>query len=935
MRARRHSHCGSPIRALQPSKSQSLKIFTERHALEFAHLHQFADDASRKAKLEQEAAALEEARRVGREKRRSLAMSLSIAPTSFAAPASDKENVIPSAPIDSETQPSTKPLSLVERRHGKSASLSMGIVTSSTKLETLSPRPREKGRPSSQLLPASTHLASLFSPPANSRALSDMGPRYGGLSVLVESTSNESLPGTVERLADSPQQTPKSSSSSGKRSGNTSTYSWATEFSGETSELRAAAQYCRRSLDERRDTPTPTKVDSRRKRIVALAHTVRQLEGVGSREPENPAFYDTLRKAWNKSVVNGDREDSASDCSIPETPGLPQTPQLQVDTTHHHVSWLQDAPPTFVMSPDAVDTDIDFDSIGPSSKKSSNISSNRFSYASTLHDLALDGGIQQGSRLMTEKAWLRSSSHNPMKGYADHEMRPVQRASVHGDVASTLDESDGADQLEELEVLDDVEESQAHEHQLRHMNGFIKRSPAASSLSDAPPSVPWGVALGGPWGTDKGFHSGEGGANSQQPPLFNHKRASAKLLPSPIGPAANDQNSEHLLLAGRSMSSSAQLQVANSSSMPTNNDTEVLSDSPSSTPCRPQSILSNIGGPLPPPLPLAHEATEAPTCPLPPTPAEDFSRSSVISLSPSLLLASRIPLPPSPQQAPIGIPDTRVELDESGRTRPLSTVSRTMSLKRRLSEGARLSPTLAEGFRVRPPPMRMSSLPSLQFPTPFQHSSPPPSITVTSPTTSTLDMATIMSMPLGLTLNPSTAEMRINTFDSGRLSSQGSYDSPPSTPDCESPALDRPSSRLSFAPGASGRDTALLSVPRSGYRPASRMSRRSFAPDPPKAKAPTYPPVLFWLGFICPILWVVAGWIVVPHWEDEGVDMEKGRSKRMSRAQFMQARDKKVMIKGTRWAYHPNNWVKRSRLASAVAGLAAIIVIVVAVVLLH
>ena len=65
------------------------------------------------------------------------------------------------------------------------------------------------------------------------------------------------------------------------------------------------------------------------------------------------------------------------------------------------------------------------------------------------------------------------------------------------------------------------------------------------------------------------------------------------------------------------------------------------------------------------------------------------------------------------------------------------------------------------------------------------------------------------------------------------------------------------------------------------------------------------------------------------------MDMEKGRSKRMSRAQFMQARDKKVMIKGTRWAYHPNKWVKRSRFASALTGIAAIIVIVVAVVLLH
>ena len=218
---------------------------------------------------------------------------------------------------------------------------------------------------------------------------------------------------TLQVVVETPPSPPLSDTSFAK-----STYSWATQFSGETAELRTTAQYISSTpLDSEEEfLDSPGRLDKRRKRIMAIAHTVRQLEGIGSREMEDPAVLEVIAKAWYDRPGNTPVDTKqllpprnlsvtlTLDGSVREVLS-PSTTSASASSERYH-NWDAEvnvaSPPDIEFRTPLVPSAIPFDR-----------RSNRYSYASTLHDLALDGGLQQGNKLMSEKAWLRSDSNTP------------------------------------------------------------------------------------------------------------------------------------------------------------------------------------------------------------------------------------------------------------------------------------------------------------------------------------------------------------------------------------------------------------------------------------------------------------------------------------------------------------------------------------------
>jgi hypothetical protein len=307
-------------------------------------LHQHSDDSLREKRLEAEKAELEYARQLGKEKRESV-------------------NSKAQLPSENGKKGGRRPLSLVAR-HTK------GNVG------------QEEGRRSSMpvaLAPAIVHI----------RANSDGGRRKNKVSVHRGSDLVVVAETETPNLDLDEDMSPDTSISQ-------SSYSWASQFSGETDELRTAAHYIKPEAEEgeleeladEEDDMNVTPKDGttrRRKKIVALAHTVRQLEGVGSREAEDPAFYDTLVKAWNERPMVGQSPYAPStgdgQSPLPFTPNLPNVRHSEGSSQSHSLAYD--------------------DSVRSNSM--------RYSYASTLHDLATEGGIEQANRIFLAKPWLRGS----------------------------------------------------------------------------------------------------------------------------------------------------------------------------------------------------------------------------------------------------------------------------------------------------------------------------------------------------------------------------------------------------------------------------------------------------------------------------------------------------------------------------------------------
>jgi len=415
----------------------SVQLFQDRHVYEFAHLHTHEDDDTRRLKLAMEKGRLEEERRIGREKRQSMMGGHS--------------------KTQSEVRSVRRPLSLRRRDHGESShrraqSYAVGRSTS---------------QPSSSRTPSSSR------PAMQPRSASDI-PAYNTLDVVVE--REPSLPPEETSFAKS-------------------TYSWATQFSGETVELRTAAHYIPSAdgQEEEEVLDSAEKLDRRRKRIVAIAHTVRQLEGVGSREKEDPTFFDVIARAWY------DRPENTRESGIGPPDLLPAPPPFLPDfangsTLAHGHATLRGYPPvtaSSMSSPLEVDlrTPLAPDPLLPgrdsaSTRRSRSI---RYSYASTLHDLALDGGLQQGAKLMSDKAWLRmSKSRTPWGG--DFGTPPTHQPFTPPEPPP----------LESSIVLDTAPPQRT----LRKYKTTIAGSRSPAALDNTPtagPSRGWGLGFVGSW----------------------------------------------------------------------------------------------------------------------------------------------------------------------------------------------------------------------------------------------------------------------------------------------------------------------------------------------------------------------------------------------------------------------------------------------------
>ncbi|GFZ48327.1 hypothetical protein JCM24511_06075 [Saitozyma sp. JCM 24511] len=422
----------------------SPQAFQEQHATYFAHLHlhEDDDDAVRREKLEAERARLEEERRVGRELRRSLM---------------EKRSEMRSKTPDEGMQPMEgrgwRPLNLVQRRQESGHARSASHQATSTTIRA-PPRPASHNVGSSSTRTTSLSLAPASVP--TRRSVSDNSAPALQQQLEVVREREGSVPPEVLLDTDSTFSGNESLHSTGNDSIAKSTYSWATEFSGETEELRQAAHYVRTSFEDgdgdgdAEEVPpsdTPQKVKQRRKRIVAIAHTVRQLEGVGSRDVEDPTLYQTLVKAWHARPGNGPPPPLIQPSALTDGPpplfappnsastsgngGMVALPSPDLPLTHSSTAGIRYgrysdlapaafsnafrshfSPPDPEVRTPLFDTST-FTAAQYAESSTAPMTRNpsvRYSYASTLHDLAMEGGFEQGATLMSEKAWLRSEN---------------------------------------------------------------------------------------------------------------------------------------------------------------------------------------------------------------------------------------------------------------------------------------------------------------------------------------------------------------------------------------------------------------------------------------------------------------------------------------------------------------------------------------------
>jgi len=508
----------------------SAEIFQRRHLREFAHLH---DDANT-SDLAAEQRILDEERRAGRRKRESLALGES-GRSNIMSPSTGRAMSVDGA---ATKRTGKRPLSLVtktsEKGHNRSRTevgLGIDLLNSFPRAPARDTTATVQQRPRSR--PASLRSSLVSHGPL---VRPDLIPEEQTLEVLVERNGSpepktaSSLEKSIRLSADA-KSSQDHSTSSGEKSFKGSTYSWATSFSGETTDLRTAAQY----VPSRTATPDPdvsTELDSparkeqRKKRIVAIAHTVRQLEGVGSRDLEDPTFYGVLAKAWyerfdDKVKERAQERQLGSPAHLPPTPHGDAPAPFLPDSQHAESSSAalrrfpyrrRSSMPETALSPDtwASPPDPEFKTPhqeyefttahhqypvpAPVESRTASVQSRsvRYSYASSLHDLGVEG-MMQGNKLLREKAWLRPKSSVGTPWGGDFDMPPPLRAPTPEEEQHSLHASSGA----EFSALDSPFEYDSQMSQpkiLRRIDGHIVRPIATQRVVSTEKEVlesPW------------------------------------------------------------------------------------------------------------------------------------------------------------------------------------------------------------------------------------------------------------------------------------------------------------------------------------------------------------------------------------------------------------------------------------------------------------
>ncbi|WVQ74095.1 hypothetical protein IAR50_003681 [Cryptococcus sp. DSM 104548] len=532
----------------------SVQLFQEKHFSEFPHLYSIPDPDEQERLMEKEREALEEARRIGRFMRESMmakgeefvspvqtprrilrplsmsadkpftlaeAAEISSPRKSRSSPfdpveqlseahrgSSDDVNrrvprplslltgkplVTPSARVTSpaqELQSGRRPLSLLSRRQLESRPMDIVRVNEYTTSEISS---------ANSLAPPVKYDIEQRTPDLSTPMFSDTyspdptivtpGQAHIGLALEFQSPNGESAADEEE---------PSSSEANTSNSFRNSSYSWATSFSGETEELRTAAQYVpsrasrENSVEKEEVLGTPDKAKQRRKRIVAIAHTVRQLEGIGSREVEDPTLYNKLAKAWN------------------ERPGVVPTEPIWTPA---------EEPPSLLPTPfSEVPSHISSGSSGPF----------RYSLASSIHDLGEEGAVERGAQILSEKAWLKTplysaeaffGAHSPSQPFPSSSFIPPKRGR---DVSNPCEvrESFLSDESEEKRGPPVVTPKRVVRRVKTDISQLKNAKMDPSSFPDMPPTL--GLGFSGTWlMADHGVgpsrvEAGEMGADFQQ-----------------------------------------------------------------------------------------------------------------------------------------------------------------------------------------------------------------------------------------------------------------------------------------------------------------------------------------------------------------------------------------------------------------------------------
>lgn len=477
---------------------QSVQLFQEKHATEFAHLYEYDDEAERERRLQQEQEVLEKARRVGRLMRESLK----------AKAKEQLEGRVDCAPQQSNKK-GRRPLSLLSGRQLEFRS--PGLVRVS---ECVTPVRLER----TGLIPPMKEGIEYLTPDLSTPILSDtyspdptiVTPDQQGLGLEFQQSSIR------ESIHEGP------SSSLADTSIRHSTYSWASSFSGETEELRVAAQYVppQTPQQEGQDTDheeeiidTPEKTKRRRKRIIAIAHTVRQLEGIGSREVEDPTLYQKLAKAWNERPGFEPQEPVW-------TPDEQSAEERAPKVSTNSGAWLAASRPPHTPANDLIQNQ-SHSSSNASTHSDSQISSPfRYSFASSAHDLVDDGGVERGAQILSEKAWLKTplyshdaffGAHSPSNPYPNPSFQPGPRVRNSsnsfegaGSIQSHGEKSEEEVKIERAEPKRTLRRVQTDISKLRAEATFVPLKPEA----EAGPSVPpiFGLGFIGNWmmSVDKG-----------------------------------------------------------------------------------------------------------------------------------------------------------------------------------------------------------------------------------------------------------------------------------------------------------------------------------------------------------------------------------------------------------------------------------------------
>ncbi|ODN80376.1 hypothetical protein L202_02629 [Cryptococcus amylolentus CBS 6039] len=907
----------------------SVQLFQEKHLSEFPHLYSIPDPDEQERLMEQEREALEEARRIGRFMRESIlakgeelvspvqtprgifrplsltaekpfslaeAAEISSPRKSRSSPfdpveqlASQEANrgsfddvnrrvprplslltgkplVTPSARVTSPTQElqssGRRPLSLLSRRQLESRPMDLVRVSEYTASDLSS---------SNSLAPPVKYDMEQRTPDLSTPVFSDTyspdptivtpGRAHIGLALQFQSPNGESAADEEE---------PSSSEADTSNSFRNSTYSWATSFSGETEELRTAAQYVpsrasrEDSVEKEEVLGTPDKAKQRRKRIVAIAHTVRQLEGVGSREVEDPTLYSKLAKAWN------------------DRPGVMPTEPVWTPA--------EEVPPLLPTPFSEVPSHISSESSGPF----------RYSLASSIHDLGEEGAVERGAQILSEKAWLKTplysseayfGAHSPSQPFPSSSFVPPKRGR---------DVSNPYEARESLQSEESKEERSppvvTPKRVVRRVKTDISQLKNAkmdpSSFPDMPPTL--GLGFSGTWLMANHGVGSSRSAAGEMGPDFQHGEGGVEIKEAKKG--YKHHGSIHSLgdLVPQS-SRQPQPPVTEGNSLETIDLT--LSAS------RPTSYYNTPAGrrhrqsldcDLPPPPPLARVRQST-----------DYQRSS-LSRRPACWTPSITSLPQhiehQHQLAPpidLHLPGTRVAhgWDETPSPPPIMAGMGEEMDRSETEEGEWVEDlgsyrsSVIYSYRSRSPsPSQSPRLPIAQSPIQLQHHLQvrPKSIPPTTPVREEDHLAfpDMLNMP---------AREEVGR-ERGEEGAEG--------------VLRVKSRRPSCGP-SSYPDTSAMGGAREGMSEGDNY-------DPEKAtvssKSQT-PSILFVFGFLMPLLWLVGGWLLPS--SSTAVDTTTEKSARIPN-----------------WLYHPHPRVFACRVASVISiPLLLIVGIILAIVL--